>query len=362
MKQGRKWFRTKWSYLEDASDYSQCYAVQFYLTVLCTCCCLLAQFMFKSLWPRGLQHAKLPCPSPSPRACSNSCPSSQWCHPTMSSSVVPFSPCLQSFPASGSFLMSQLFASGSQSIGVSASASVLPKHIQDWFPLELIDLISLQSKGLSRVFSTPEFKSINSLVLSFLYGPVLTSILTTQISHHFLGGSTGKESTHNAGDLGLIPGLRRCSREGTGYPLQYSGLKNSVDCIVHGVAKNWTHLSDFHFLTSIVTAEKAIPLTIWTFVGKVMSLIFNKLFRLVIAFLPRSKCLLISWLQSPSAVILEPPKIKSVIVSIVSHLFAMKRWDQIPWSLFFECWILSQLFTLLFQSRGSLVPMYIVDK
>ena len=106
-----------------------------------------------SLRPHGLQHARLPCPSPSPRACSNSCPLSQWCHPTISSSVDPFSSCLQSFPASGSFQMSQLFTSGGQSIGVSASASVLPVNIQDWFPLGLTGWISLRSKGLSRVFS-----------------------------------------------------------------------------------------------------------------------------------------------------------------------------------------------------------------
>ena len=104
-----------------------------------------------SLQPHRLQHFRLPCPSPSPWACSNSCPLSQWCHPTISSSVVPFSSCLLSFPPSGSFLMSQLFTSGGQTIG--SSGSVLPMNIQDWFPLGLTGLISLQSKGLSRVFS-----------------------------------------------------------------------------------------------------------------------------------------------------------------------------------------------------------------
>ena len=104
-----------------------------------------------SLRPHGLQHARLPCPSLSSGACSNSCPSRQWCHPTISSSFAPFFSCLQSFPASGSFLMSQLFTSGGQSIG--ASVSVLPMNIQDWFPLGLTSLISFQSKGLSRVFS-----------------------------------------------------------------------------------------------------------------------------------------------------------------------------------------------------------------
>ena len=109
--------------------------------------------MAESLWPQGLQHARLPCPSPTPRACSNSCPLSQWSHPTISSSVISFSSYLQSFPASGSFQMSQFFASGGQIIGVSASASVLPMNIQDWFPLGWTGWISLQSKGLSRVFS-----------------------------------------------------------------------------------------------------------------------------------------------------------------------------------------------------------------
>ena len=103
--------------------------------------------------PHGLQHARPPCPSPIPGVYPNSCPLSQWCHPTISSSVVPFTSCLQSFPASGSFPMSQFFPSGGQSIGVSASASVLPMNIQDIFPLGWTGWISLQSKGLSRVFS-----------------------------------------------------------------------------------------------------------------------------------------------------------------------------------------------------------------
>ena len=108
---------------------------------------------FPTLQPHGLQHARLPCPSPTPGAWSNSHLSNRWCHPTISSSVMPFSSCLQSFPASGSFPMSQCFVSGGQSIGVSASASVIPMNIQDSFPLGLTGLISLQSKGLSRVFS-----------------------------------------------------------------------------------------------------------------------------------------------------------------------------------------------------------------
>ena len=109
--------------------------------------------MYDSLQSQGLQHTRLPCPSPSPGGCSNSCPLSRWCRPTILSSVIPFSSCLQSFPASGSFPMSQFFASGGHSIGASASASILPMNIQDLFPLGLTGWISLLSKELSRVFS-----------------------------------------------------------------------------------------------------------------------------------------------------------------------------------------------------------------
>ena len=109
--------------------------------------------MSDSLPSNGLQHTRPPCPSPTPRVYSNSCPSSQWHHPIISSSVGPFSSCLQSFPASGSFQMRQFFASGGQSIGISASASVLPMNIQDWFPLGWIGWISLLSKGLWRAFA-----------------------------------------------------------------------------------------------------------------------------------------------------------------------------------------------------------------
>ena len=123
-------------------------------------------------------------PSPTSEASSNSRPSSRWYYPTISSSVIPFSSCLQSFPASGSFPISQFFASGGQSIGVSASASVLPMNIQDWFPLVLTGLI-LQSKGFSRVFSNTIVQKINSSVLSFLNSPTLTSIHDHWKNHSF---------------------------------------------------------------------------------------------------------------------------------------------------------------------------------
>ena len=109
--------------------------------------------MSDTMQPHGLQHTKPLCPSPTPGVYSNSCPLSRWCHPTISSSVIPFSSCLQSFPASGSFQMSQFFERGGQSIGVSASTSILPVNIQDWFPLGSTGWISSQSKSLSRVFS-----------------------------------------------------------------------------------------------------------------------------------------------------------------------------------------------------------------
>ena len=123
-------------------DYYQFSSVQFSRSVVSN-----------SLWSHGLQHSRPPCPSPTPEACSDSCPLSRWCHPNISSSAVPFSSLLQSFPALGSFPMTHFFASGGQSIGVSASASVLPMNTQDWAPLGWTGWISLQSKGLSRVFS-----------------------------------------------------------------------------------------------------------------------------------------------------------------------------------------------------------------
>ena len=133
--------------------------------------------MSNSLRPHGLQHTRPPwCPSPTSGVYSNSCPLSWWCHPTISSSVILFSSRLQSFPALGSFQMSQFFTSGGQSIGVSALASVLPMNIQDWSPLEWTGWISLQSKGLSESSPTPQLKSINSSALSFLHSPTLTSI------------------------------------------------------------------------------------------------------------------------------------------------------------------------------------------
>ena len=141
--------------------------------------------MSDSLWPHELQHARLPCPSLSPWVCSNGCPLSQWWHPTISSSVIPFSSCLQYFPASGSFPVSQFFTSGGQSIEASASASVLAMNIQCWFPLGLTGLISLQSKWLSRIFSSTTIQKHQFLALSFLYGPALTSIHDYWKNHSF---------------------------------------------------------------------------------------------------------------------------------------------------------------------------------
>ena len=138
----------------------------------------------ESLRPRGLQRARLPHPSPSPGVGSNWCPLSWQWHPTISSSVVPFTFCLQSFPASGSFLMSQVFASSGQRIG--ASTSILPMNIQDWFPLGLTGLISLESKGLPKEASpAPPFKSVNSSALSLLYDQTLISIHDYWKNHSF---------------------------------------------------------------------------------------------------------------------------------------------------------------------------------
>ena len=181
--------------------------------------------MFDSLWPHELQHARLPCPSPYPGVCSNPCPLSQWYHPTMSSSLTPFSSCLQSFPALGSFPVSLLFASDGQSIGSSASALVLPMNIEGLFSLGTTGLISLQSKSLLQHHSSKA--SIFQSSVFFI----------AQLSHPYM------------------------------------------------------------------TTGKTIALTKWTFVGKVMSLLFSTLSRFVIAILPRSNSLLILWLQSLSTVI-----------------------------------------------------------
>ena len=181
-----------------------------------------------SLQAHELQQARIPSPSPTPRVHPNLCPSGQWCYPAISSSVIPFSSCPQSLPASESFPISQPFTWGGQSIGVSALESVLPMNIQDLSPLGRTGWISLQSKGLSRVFSN-----------------------TTVQKHWFFGAQRSSQS-------------------------------------------------DSH---PYITTGKTIALTRWTFVGKVMSLLLNMLSRLVITFFPKSRHLLISWLQSPPAVI-----------------------------------------------------------
>ena len=201
------------------------------------------------MWLHRLQHTRLPCPSPTPGACSNSCPSSWWCHPTISASIVSFSSCLQSFLASGSFPVRQFFTSGGQSIEALASASILPMNIQDWFPLGVTGWISLQFKGLSRVFSSTTVWRHQFFALSFFYCPALTSIQDYWKNHSF----------------------------------------DQMDIC-----------------------------------QQVMSLLFNMLSRLVIAFLLRSKCLLILWLQPPSSVILEPKKITLSLFSLFPHLFARK--------------------------------------
>ena len=141
--------------------------------------------MSDSLQSHGLQYSRLPCCSLSPGVCSNSYPLSWWCRPTISSSVSPFSSCTQSFLVPGSFPMSQPFASGNQSIGASASASILPMNIQNWFTLGLTGLISLQSKGLSRVFSSTIIRMHQFFGLSVLYGPTLTSIHNYWKNHSF---------------------------------------------------------------------------------------------------------------------------------------------------------------------------------
>ena len=139
-----------------------------------------------SLWPHGWQHSRLPHPSLSPRGCSNSYPLSQWCHPTISSSVTRFFSCPQSFPASGSFPVSQLFASGGQGIKASASVSVLPVNIQDWFPLGLTVWSPCSPRDSQESSPAPQFESVHSLVLSLLYGPPVTFVYWKNHSFDYL--------------------------------------------------------------------------------------------------------------------------------------------------------------------------------
>ena len=228
--------------------------------IISWCCCSVAQFCLTFCDPHGLQHARLPCLSPSPGLCSDSCPSSRWCHPTISPSVVPFSSWLQSFPASGSFPMSQLFPTGGQSIGASASASVHPTNIQGtayWFDLHHKMYVS----QISMLYTLSVHSTVCQLYLSITGRKKIRQYCSVKKKYWklvyldqvvclgFPCGSVGKESTCNMGDLGSVPGFGRYPGERKGYPLQYSDLENSMDCIVHGVAKSQTQLSDFHFHT-----------------------------------------------------------------------------------------------------------------
>ena len=233
--------------------------------------------VFDSLPPHELQHVRPPCPSPIPGVHPNPHPSSRWCHSAISSSVIPFSSCPQSLPASGSFPMSQLFPWGGQSTGVSASASELPMNTQDWSPLGMdwLDLLAVQGTLKSLLQN-------HSSKASILWH---SAFFTVQFSH---------------------PSM---------------------------------------------TTGKTIALTRWTFAGKVISLLFNILSRLVVTFLPRRKRLFISWLQSPPAVILEPPKIKSDTVSTVSPSISHEMMG--PDATIFVFWMLSfkPTFSLSFHFR-----------
>ena len=150
-----------------------------------TCCCSVPKLCLILRDPIDWKHAKLPCPLPSPRVCSNSCPLTRWCHPTILSSVSPFSSCPQSFPVSWSFPVGWLFISGGQSFGVITSASVLSMNVQGWFPLGLTGLISFCLRDSPEPSPVPQFESINSSMLSLLYGPTLTSVHNYWKNHSF---------------------------------------------------------------------------------------------------------------------------------------------------------------------------------
>ena len=243
----REFSHLRFCWLHPMVPFTMCLSVQFSRSV-----------MSDSLRPHGLQHTRLPCPSATPGACSNSCPSSRWCHLTISSSVVPFSSCLQSFPASWAFPVSQYFASGGQSIRVFSFSISLSNDYSG--------LILFRMDWFNPLAAQGTLKSLlqhHSSKASILRG---SAFFTVQLSHPYM------------------------------------------------------------------TTGKTIALTRWTFVSKVMSLLLNMLSRFVIAFLPRSKRLLISWLQSTSAVILEFPKISLSLFPLFPHLFSMKWGDWMPWS------------------------------
>ena len=261
-------------------------------------------------------HSRLPCPSLSPKVCSDLCLLNWWCYPTISSSVAPFSSRPQSFPASASFPVIQLFASGCQSIGATASATILPMNIQGQFPLGLTGLISVLSRAslvaqmVNNLPAMPE-----TWVQSLGWEDPLEkgtaihfSILAWRILWTKESGSYspwGRKVRHYwvMFTLSLCRGTFRSL-------LQHH---NSNASILWCSTLFMVQLSQVY-----MTTGKTIALTRQTFVGKVMSLLFNILPVFVIAFFPRSTCLLISWLQSPSPVILEPTKRKSATVSIVT--------------------------------------------
>ena len=220
--------------------------------------CSVSVQLCLTLWPHGLQHARLSCPSRTPRTCSNSCPSSLWSHPTISSFIIPFSSRLQSSQHQGLFKWVTIYHQ---------VAKVLEFHLQHQSSNEYSGVISFRMDCLDLLVVQEKLKKLlqhHSSKASVLWR---SAFYIVQLSHPYM------------------------------------------------------------------TTRKTTALTKWIFVGKVMSLLFNMLSRLVITFLPRSKHLLISWLQSSSAVILKPPKIKSDIVSLLfPHPFAMNWWDQMPWS------------------------------
>ena len=225
---------------------------------------MLVTQLCPTLWSHGQEHTRLPCPSPAPAVCSNSCSLSQWCHPTISSSVAPSPPSLNLLQHQCLFQWVGIrwakYWSFSFSISSSNEYSGLISFRMDWF-----DLLAVQGT------------------------------LKSLLQHH-----SSKAS------------ILQCSA--------FSMVQISYPCMTTG---------------------KTIALTRWAFVGKVMSLLFNRLSRLAIAFLPRSKHLLISWLKSPSTVILEPKKTNLSLFPFFLHFCAMKGWNKMPWSSFSECWVLS---------------------
>ena len=286
-----------------------------------------------SLWPHRLQHTRLPYPSPPPRACSNSCLLSHWCHPTISSSVSTSPP---------AFILSQhqyLFqrVSSLHQFSSVQSLSRVRLFVTWWIEACQASLSITNSRSSLKLMSIKSVMPCSHLIIChpFLLLPPIPPSIRVFSNESILRMRWPKYWSFSFSIIPSkeIPGLISFRMDW----LEFLAVQGTLKSLLQHHSSKASILLCWAFFTvqlshPYMTTGKTIALTRRTFVGKVMSLLLNMLSRFIITFIPKSKRLLISWLQSPSAVISEPRKIKSATVSIVSHLFAMKWWDRMPWS------------------------------